>query len=90
MHTHSLAQSGRIKGMSGGQKCRLVLAAAVWTCPHLIALDEPTNYLDNETLNALTVALKKFKGAVIVISHHQVCVCVCVYVCCVRTWIMRL
>jgi len=68
--SHRLAQSGRIKGMSGGQKCRLVLAAAVWTCPHVIALDEPTNYLDNETLNALTVALQKFKGAILVISHH--------------------
>jgi len=68
--SHRLAQSGRIKGMSGGQKCRLVLAAAIWTKPHLIALDEPTNYLDNETLNALTLALQKFKGAILVISHH--------------------
>ena len=58
--------------MSGGQKCRLVLAASIWTKPHLIALDEPTNYLDNETLNALTIALQKFKGAILVISHHPV------------------
>ena len=36
---------GKIKRMSGGQKCRLVLAAAMWTKPHFIALDEPTNYL---------------------------------------------
>jgi ABC-type multidrug transport system ATPase subunit len=68
--SHRLAQSGKIKGMSGGQKCRLVLASAVWNKPHLIALDEPTNYLDNETLNALTGALQRFKGAILVITHH--------------------
>jgi len=60
-----------VKGMSGGQKCRLVLAAALWTKPHLVALDEPTNYLDNDTLAALTRALLKFKGAVITISHNE-------------------
>ena len=68
--SHRLAQSGRIKGMSGGQKCRLVLASAVWNKPHLIALDEPTNYLDNETLNALSSALRRFEGGILVISHH--------------------
>jgi ATP-binding cassette subfamily F protein 2 len=56
--------------MSGGQKSRLVLAAAMWTKPHVIALDEPTNYLDNETLAALTEALRKFKGGVLTVSHN--------------------
>jgi ABC-type glutathione transport system ATPase component len=50
--------AGKIKRMSGGQKSRLVLAAAMWSRPHFIALDEPTNYLDNDTLAALTHALK--------------------------------
>ena len=57
--------------MSGGQKSRLVLAAAMWTKPHVIALDEPTNYLDNDTLAALTQALKNFKGAVVTVSHNE-------------------
>jgi elongation factor 3 len=35
-----------------------VLAAAMWTKPHMICLDEPTNYLDNDTLAALTRELK--------------------------------
>ena len=61
---------GKIKRMSGGQKSRLVLAAAMWTKPHVIALDEPTNYLDNETLAALTEALRKFKGGVLTVSHN--------------------
>ena len=65
----TLAQR-KIRWMSGGQKCRLVLAAAMWTRPHLIALDEPTNYLDNDTLAALTAALRSFRGGVITVSHH--------------------
>ena len=44
----------QVKQLSGGQRQRLVLAAAFWSKPHLIALDEPTNYLDNDTLAALT------------------------------------
>jgi ATPase subunit of ABC transporter with duplicated ATPase domains len=36
-----LARS-KIQRLSGGQKCRLVLAAAMWSKPHMIALDEPT------------------------------------------------
>jgi elongation factor 3 len=35
-----------IRGLSGGQKVRLVLAAAMWAAPHLLIMDEPTNYLD--------------------------------------------
>jgi len=62
---------GKIKRMSGGQKSRLVLAAAMWINPHIIALDEPTNYLDNDTLAALTKALSDFKGGVITISHNK-------------------
>ena len=62
---------GKIKRMSGGQKSRLVLAAAMWTNPHIIALDEPTNYLDNDTLAALTKALVDFKGGVLTISHNE-------------------
>ena len=49
---------GRIKGLSGGQKVKLVLAAAFWTVPHLLVLDEPTNYLDRESLGALAEAIK--------------------------------
>jgi len=62
---------GKIKRMSGGQRSRLVLAAAMWSFPHIIAMDEPTNYLDNDTLAALTNALRKFKGAVMIISHND-------------------
>ena len=68
---HSELAHGKVKQMSGGQRQRLVICAAFWSKPHLIALDEPTNYLDNDTLAALTQALKNFKGAVITVSHNQ-------------------
>jgi ATPase subunit of ABC transporter with duplicated ATPase domains len=60
-----------IAGLSAGQKSKLTLAAAMWTKPHLIALDEPTNYIDQETLDALTKAIQLFKGGVVVISHCE-------------------
>ena len=44
---------GKVERMSAGQKSRLVLAAAMWTKPHIMVLDEPTNYLDQEALGAL-------------------------------------
>ncbi|CAJ1412745.1 unnamed protein product, partial [Effrenium voratum] len=43
----------QIRGFSAGQKVRLSLAAMFWTKPHFIAVDEPTNYLDVETVDAL-------------------------------------
>ena len=62
---------GRIKGLSGGQKVKLVLAAAMWNCPHMIVMDEPTNYLDREALGALSAALNEYGGAVLMISHNK-------------------
>lgn len=49
---------------------KLVLAAAMWMRPHLLVLDEPTNYLDREALGALTLGIKEFGGGVIIISHN--------------------
>ena len=64
-----LVSHPRIRGLSGGQKVKLVLAACTWQRPHLVVLDEPTNYLDRDSLDALSKALKAFKGGVIVITH---------------------
>ena len=62
---------GKIRGLSGGQKVKLVLAAAFWTVPHLVVLDEPTNFLDREALGALSAALNNWGGAVLMISHNK-------------------
>eukprot|EP00245_Coleochaete_scutata_P011263 TRINITY_DN414_c0_g1_i3.p1 TRINITY_DN414_c0_g1~~TRINITY_DN414_c0_g1_i3.p1 ORF type:complete len:1054 (-),score=299.78 TRINITY_DN414_c0_g1_i3:701-3862(-) len=61
----------RIRGLSGGQKVKLVLAAAMWNNPHILVLDEPTNYLDREALGALAGAIKEYGGGVVMISHNQ-------------------
>eukprot|EP00933_Yihiella_yeosuensis_P060884 TRINITY_DN63683_c0_g1_i1.p1 TRINITY_DN63683_c0_g1~~TRINITY_DN63683_c0_g1_i1.p1 ORF type:complete len:1428 (+),score=454.93 TRINITY_DN63683_c0_g1_i1:157-4440(+) len=58
----------QIRGFSAGQKVRLSLAAMFWTKPHLIALDEPTNYLDVETVDALGKALTNFRGGIVMIE----------------------
>merc|ERR1712071_357762 len=50
---------------------KLVLAAAMWNCPHLLVLDEPTNYLDREALGALSHALNHWGGSVLMISHNK-------------------
>lgn len=63
--THS-----KIRRLSGGQKVKLVLAAAMWNRPHIIVLDEPTNYLDREAMGALTQAIKEFHGGIVIISHN--------------------
>ena len=60
----------RMRGLSGGQKVKVVLGAATWQNPHVLVLDEPTNYLDRDSLGALTGALIEFGGGVIIISHQ--------------------
>lgn len=61
----------RIDSLSTSQKVKVVLAAATWNNPHIIVLDEPTNYLDRESLGALAQAIRDFKGGVIMISHNN-------------------
>merc|ERR1719482_2482279 len=52
-------------------KVKVVLAAAMWQNPHILILDEPTNYLDREGLGALVLAIKDYKGGVLIISHNK-------------------
>ena len=61
----------QIGNLSGGQKVKVVLAAAMWGKPHLIILDEPTNYLDRDSLAALADAIREFQGGVVLISHNR-------------------
>jgi elongation factor 3 len=59
-----------INALSGGQKVKVVLAAAMWQQPHILILDEPTNYLDRDGLGALSLGLQTFGGGVVIISHN--------------------
>jgi len=65
------ASHTQINQLSGGMKVKVVLAAAMWQNPHVLILDEPTNYLDREGLGALVLAIKDFKGGVLIISHNK-------------------
>jgi elongation factor 3 len=61
----------RISALSGGQKVKVVLAACMWSQPHILILDEPTNYLDRDSLGALAKAIETFEGGVVIISHNN-------------------
>jgi len=68
----------RIGALSGGQKVKVVLAACMWNTPHIVILDEPTNYLDRDSLGAMAEAINQYEGGVVIISHNaqfvdQVC-----------------
>merc|ERR1711903_255706 len=65
------ASHTQINQLSGGMKVKVVLAAAMWQNPHILILDEPTNYLDREGLGALVLAIKDYKGGVLIISHNK-------------------
>lgn len=64
-----LVSHSQMRGLSGGQRVKVCLAAATWQRPHIIVLDEPTNYLDRDSLGALSKALKAFEGGVVIITH---------------------
>merc|ERR1712207_96795 len=65
------ASHTQISQLSGGMKVKVVLAASMWQNPHVLILDEPTNYLDREGLGALVLAIKDYKGGVLIISHNK-------------------
>lgn len=55
--------------LSGGQKSRVAFAALCLNQPHILILDEPSNHLDTQGLDALADALMNFKGGVLMVSH---------------------
>ena len=57
--------------LSGGQKKRAALVAALMTPSDLLILDEPTNHLDSEMIEWLEDFLKRFKGALLMITHDR-------------------
>eukprot|EP00931_Biecheleriopsis_adriatica_P057153 TRINITY_DN3389_c1_g1_i1.p1 TRINITY_DN3389_c1_g1~~TRINITY_DN3389_c1_g1_i1.p1 ORF type:complete len:877 (-),score=265.03 TRINITY_DN3389_c1_g1_i1:50-2650(-) len=57
--------------LSGGQRARLSMAAAMSQAPTVLLLDEPTNHLDVDSLDALTLGLQAYDGAVVVVSHNR-------------------
>ncbi|KAI9599766.1 hypothetical protein KEM48_006692 [Puccinia striiformis f. sp. tritici PST-130] len=66
-----IAEYNELKGLSGGQKVKVVIAAALWSKPQVLILDEPTNFLDRDALGGLAVAIRDWAGAFVCISHNE-------------------
>ncbi|KAL5389950.1 hypothetical protein DPSP01_002009 [Paraphaeosphaeria sporulosa] len=70
--------------LSGGQKSRVAFACLSLQNPHILVLDEPSNHLDIEAMDALSEALQKFEGGVLMVSHDVTMlqnVCTSLWVC---------
>jgi ATPase subunit of ABC transporter with duplicated ATPase domains len=59
------------EALSGGEAARLMLCKLMLQKPNVLVLDEPTNHLDLESINALNIALQKFEGAVLLVTHDE-------------------
>ncbi|GAA5874427.1 hypothetical protein JCM16303_005850 [Sporobolomyces ruberrimus] len=65
-----IAEYNEMRGLSGGQKVKVVIAAAMWSKPQCLILDEPTNFLDRDALGGLAVGIREWTGAFLCISHN--------------------
>merc|ERR1712070_1231335 len=66
-HAHEVT----MRDLSGGQKARVVFVELSLQRPHILVLDEPTNNLDIETIDALVEAINNFNGGIVVVTHDQ-------------------
>jgi ATPase subunit of ABC transporter with duplicated ATPase domains len=57
--------------LSGGETARLLFCRLMLQKPNVLVLDEPTNHLDLESINALNIALQKYEGTVLLVTHDQ-------------------
>ncbi len=61
----------KTNALSGGEAARLVFCRLMLEKPNFLVLDEPTNHLDLEAINALNIALQKYDGTVMIVTHDQ-------------------
>jgi ATPase subunit of ABC transporter with duplicated ATPase domains len=59
------------KALSGGEQARLAFCKLILTKPNFLMFDEPTNHLDLEAINALNIALQRYEGTVLLVTHDH-------------------
>ena len=59
------------EALSGGETARLLFCRIMLQKPNVLILDEPTNHLDLESINALNVALQRYEGTILLVTHDQ-------------------
>jgi ATPase subunit of ABC transporter with duplicated ATPase domains len=59
------------KALSGGEQARLAFCKLILTQPNILIFDEPTNHLDLEAINALNIALQRYEGTVLLVTHDH-------------------
>jgi ATPase subunit of ABC transporter with duplicated ATPase domains len=59
------------KALSGGEAARVIFCRLMLQKPNVLVFDEPTNHLDLEAINALNIALQKYEGTVLLVSHDH-------------------
>ena len=60
-----------IRALSGGETARILFCRLMLQKPNFLVFDEPTNHLDLESINALNIALQKFEGTVLLVTHDH-------------------
>jgi ATPase subunit of ABC transporter with duplicated ATPase domains len=61
----------RTEVLSGGEAARIIFCRLMLQKPNFLMLDEPTNHLDLESINALNIALQKYDGTVLLVTHDH-------------------
>jgi ATPase subunit of ABC transporter with duplicated ATPase domains len=59
------------RALSGGESARLIFCRLMLQKPNFLVLDEPTNHLDLESINALNIALQRYEGTVLLVTHDH-------------------
>jgi ATPase subunit of ABC transporter with duplicated ATPase domains len=59
------------RALSGGESARLIFCKLMLQKPNFLVLDEPTNHLDLESINALNIALQRYDGTVLLVTHDH-------------------
>jgi ATPase subunit of ABC transporter with duplicated ATPase domains len=57
--------------LSGGEAARVIFCKLMLQKPNVLVLDEPTNHLDLESINALNIALQRYQGTVLLVTHDH-------------------